>query len=1149
MSTSRIGSPFAPQLVVIALVAAIAAFAAPAAMAAEGERVLDPRLSLIGGCSGEAEDLDPVEDPGCPATPPAGDHPPAKFADPRAVTTDVHGNIYVAVRGKTTAGTEGRIDIFGPDGAFIFEIPKGVVVGPQSLAVDSTGTLYVWSQDDGELSRFKPCAPYDPAAGQIKYCEPPSVVNLVGPKCLDFSCTQRGTPGLRGLAIDTQDHLFFHWNGEVIEYSSAAEGNEEVRFTRLGSNGTGEGVGLAVDSTRQRFYAQEGPAFGKTVIGIFDLESVVGTPPTDEYEQIGAIEASAVPEGQFGSSLSIAVDEGTGYIYVYDPENLHLWKLDADGNYLATVAFPFQGKVGMEISIDNGLSSPNGKLSEEAGKGRYLYVPSHPKATGHSFAFFESEANPPEALSISAANISETEAELQARIVPNNLLTTYTFEFKPEGATDWISAGGGTLPAGNLAADASVALNGLSPGTHYRFRVLATNDEGSDEAEGGFATYPNLPVESGPCPNALLRTGFSALLPDCRAYELVTPADTTARAPLGAEGEGGGSTTRQVSPAGDKVPFQVKGGALSGLGGSGGFKGDPYLAERTSRGWSTSYIGPTAAEAVSVAPGTTSPDQGYSFWLASGEKGTTGSAVLAKVTWYVRYPDGHSELVGKGSLGIDPESRGEFLAEGGTHIVFTTGAGGSVNTADQLEPDAAPSNTRAVYDRTPDGITHVVSLKPGNVPFTAGEDAIYVGASPDGVGIAFEVENTLYMRYANEKTVEIGTGVEYAGFGEGGGRIFYVREGNLEAFDMASSSVIVFADTAAEVVPVTVSTDGSTAYFVSKSSVAGSGPNSEGSKPKAGAQNLYRSKEGQIAFVGTVTTRDVEGGVSELGTLDDGLGFWVGALNGQISPFRGVLGAVPARSTPDGGVFLFKSRAPLTSYDSQGHAEIYRYEATGNRLQCLSCIPTGEPAQSDASLQSSSREGSELFSALAWPENLRADGRRAFFESSEPLVASDGDSLQDIYEWEDQGVGSCQQAGGCIYLISSPRSQRNEYLWAVSRSGDDVFILSSDLLVGSDVDETPSIYDARVGGGFPEPATSICEGEGCRPQLTSTPSLPSGETPVRGSGDNFRARKCGKGKRKVKRAGKVRCVKKKDHQRHGKHRRHRAGAEKKGAHR
>jgi hypothetical protein len=1136
---SNLALPFAFALI-------LAAFAAPAAMAAEGERVLDPRLSLIGGCSGEEEKLDPIEDPGCPTTPPIGAHPPGKFANPRAVTTDSHGDIYVVSKGSNEEGTEGRIDVFSPQGAYIpvRPLPESDirVRKPQAIAVDSEGTLYVWSEQnaaktEAELLRFEPCAGYDPATGQIEYCKPPSTVTLAGPECPEVvECENRTAPGPVSMAIDHEnDHLFIHFSVQVAEYGSAAEENEEIRTTHVANSVTGFPGGVTVDSARRRLYAQEGGLGNKTRIGIYDLESVVGAPPEDSYEEIGTIPTSSVPEEEF-TTLSLAVDEGTGDIYAYDTEATHLWKFDENGKYLATVAFPFQVLFEMQISIDNGPLSPNGELSEKAGKGRYLYVPSHPKTNpGHIFAFLESTAAQPDVVSASAANVSEDEAELQARINPGNLATTYTFEFKSEGAADWTLAGEGTLPAGNLDAEAAAAARGLAPGTRYRFRVRATNEKGSDEAEGSFATYLNLPVDSGSCPNALLRTGPSALLPDCRAYELVTPPDTNGRAPVGAEYEAGGFTTRQVSPAGDKVPFRVEGGALP-AGGSGGLKGDPYLATRTPAGWSTAYIGPSGAEAVSVNEGTSSPDQGYSFWSVSGE----GSALLSDVTTYVRYPDGHSELTGRGSLATDPEVRGVLISEGGGHIVFVTGNFASVSTAIRIEPKAAPDGTAAIYDRTADGITHVVSLKPGDVPFGAGEDAVYAGASLDGVGIAFEVNNILYVRYNDERTFEIGEGVEFAGFAEGGGRIFYVEEGNLKAFDVASESVTVFADTAAPVVPVTVSADGSTAYFVSQTAIAEAGKNPAGAKPKANGQNLYRSKEGQIAFVGTVTERDVVGA----GGQTDGLGLWVRAIG---PPLPGLLGIVPARSTPDGGVFLFKSRARLTGYDPEGNAEIYRYDSAANRLQCLSCNPTGAPAQSDANIQSESREGAVLFSFMVWPESLRADGRRAFFESSEPLVAADSDGKQDVYEWEDQGVESCTQPGGCTYLISSPQSRRNEYLWAVSRSGDDVFFLSSDLLVGADADETPSVYDARVGGGFAEAATGVCEGEGCRPQLTLPPALPSGETPVRGAGDNVKA--CGKNKRKVKRGGKVRCVKKKHHRRHAKHRRHRAGAKHKGGHR
>jgi hypothetical protein len=1111
-------------LALLLLILGALALPGASASADEGERALDPRLSLIGGCSEKVEELDSVEDPGCPNTPPAGGHPPAGvFAFPRAVAVDSHGDVYVASRGGRLDGTEGRIDVFDPSGNFITEIPKGVVVAPQALAVDSKGFLYVSAEGTGELLRFEPCAPYDPAAGEIEYCEPPATVVAYG-------------GGYTQMAIDPDDdHLFINFGGSVAEYSSAEEGNEELRTLDITAPGTGFGGGLALDGTRNRLYVQE-----REGISVWNV--VEGLPPGEEYEKIETIDGSGVPEGGFGGYLSIAADEGTGHLFVYDTENTHLWELTEDGGYLSTIEFPFQATVGNEIALDNGLTSPNGKPSEEEGRGRYLYVPSHRTGTGHSFAFFVSHTGPPEVKSTATASVSDHEAELRAQINPGNLATTYSFELKAAGASAWIPVGEGTLAAGSLAVEASAAATGLAPGTSYRFRVVATNEEGSDEAEGGFATYPDLPFEPTPCGNALLRAGSSAFLPDCRAYELVTPPDTNGHVPLGAGAEGGGFSTRQVSPAGDKVPFRIVGGSLPGFDAAGGLIGDPYLATRTAAGWSTSLVGPTGSQTLAAAPGTASPDQGYSFWGAAGGP----ASVEGEHTFYVRYPDGHSELLGQGTLGIAPFSTGRLISEGGGHIVFTTGCGCRVQAV-QLEPDAAPDGTPAVYDRTADGVTHVVSLKPGEVPFGAGEGATFVGASFDGKGVAFTAKGVLYLRYNDEQTFEVADefgegGVTYAGIAEGGGRVFYVEEGNLKAFDVASESTITVADAAAEVVPVTVSLDGSTAYFVSKAAILKAGANPEGAKPQSGGENLYRSREGQIAFLGTVTEADLASSEGE------GLGLWTSAVG---TPPSG-LGMLAARSTPDGGVFLFKSRASLTAYDSEGHAEIYRYDSAADRLQCLSCNPTGAPAQSDASLKSQKDESGEaLLGPVVWPENLRADGRRAFFQSSEALVPRDTDGHQDVYEWEDQGVGSCARPGGCLYLISSPHSSHDEYLWSVSASGDDVFFLSSDLLVGSDADGTPSIYDARVEGGFAEPQVAAeCLGEACQPQV----SPPAQPTPgLQGNGNvkqRHSSRRCGKGRRLASRHGKRRCVKRgRHHRRHHRPHHHRAAGKRKGAHR
>ncbi|HEX3040907.1 MAG TPA: hypothetical protein VHP56_02305 [Solirubrobacterales bacterium] len=1094
----------------------------PVADAADGERVFDPQLSLTGGC--KVETLDPVEDPGCTTTPPLSAHPPSGFfADPRAVATDIYGNIFVASFGKKEDGSLGRVDVFDPEGVFLSEFKTPF--GPKALAVDSKGALYVVVESEGvqrQILRYTPCLPYEPEAGKVEYCNAPT---LVAPSGSTFV----------GLAINADNnHLFANFGGTAVEFTSAEEGNAEVRRTR--AEGGCCGTGAAVDAARDWLYVSAEGIDRR--VDIFDLGTVVGTPPDDEYKKIGSITDASVPGGDLGNLLSVAVDEETGRVFVFDTENRNLFEFDEDWNYVATVEFPFQPNSASEIAVDNGLLSPN--------KG-YLYVPSHKIGNGHSFAFKESKASPPDVKAPAAVNIGEDEAELVAQISAKNLETTYRIEyttelgFEAEGFAGAVLAGEGTLPAGNNDVEVSAVATGLEEGTAYRFRVVAENAEGADEEAAAFATYPSAPFGSIPCPNAVLRSGPSALLPDCRAYELVTPPDTNGRPLLGTTREINSFITRQVSPDGGKVPFKVEGGSLPGFNGTGSSLGDPYLATRTSTGWSTSYIGPTGAETVQVTPGSGSPDQGYTFWNAQ----VAGTAVLGGPTNYVRFPDGHSEVLGQGSLGrIDAGALGQLISEGGTHILFTSRA----NTgAVQLEPNAAPDGTKSVYDRIPNPVsgereTKVVSLKPGDIPFGAGEDAIYTGASLDGEGVVFRVGSTLYLRYQNSETFEIGDGLTFAGIADGGTRVFYLQGGDLKAFDANSKAVSEFSDSG-DVTPVFVAQDGSAAYFLSPSALTAA-PNPNGEDPQLGAQNLYLSKEGAISFVGVVTDRDVEGEpISGFETVD-GLGLWVVAANPQ---FPGRFGVVPARSTPDGDVLLFKSRAALSGYDSEGKAQIYRYDSVADRLECLSCNPTGAPSSDDATLQTEKREGIPLFFSQAWLENLRADGKRAFFESSEPLVPGDSDGLKDVYEWEAQGVGTCARPQGCLHLISSPGSLRGEYLWAISPSGDDVFFLSSDLLVGADADLTPSIYDARVGGGFAEASPPICEGEGCRPRLSPPPSLPGADTQVRGAGDNVKPRHCGKGKRQVKRNGKVRCVKKKSHRKQAE--KHRAGTGKKGGQR
>jgi hypothetical protein len=1066
--------------------------------ASAATHVFDPELSLTGDCSVSGLDLKP--DPGpCPGT--KEDHP-GPFNSPAAVATDSYGNIYVASAGsEESRGAEGRIDIFDSKGFFITTVDDPS--GPGSLAIDSAGNLYVanrFNDNQERVVRYSPDT-YKPAAGEIEYEPSPSVI------------VEESASIFNAVAVNpATDHLFVKFESRVNEYKSAAESASNEFIEEIASGQlSGDGVGIAIDAGRGRLYASTEEGADGRVIKVFQLASP------------HAFLFTIKPPVKAGTFLSVAVDEDTGHVFIYDGSAKKVYEFDENGTYLNNaIEHSFQLVRGSEIGVDNGENSPNGALNPVE---RYLFVPSNPDA-GHSYAFGPPNEGPPSIESISFANIGEAEAELEASIEPFGLKTHYTFQYLTpqqfEEAGETFSgvpeSGEGDIPAGNAPIEVSAAIEGLTPGTRYRFRVFAENTEGSDEDEGEFATFPA--AEPSPsCANDPLRTGLSALLPDCRAYELVTPPDTNARAPFGLGHLGSYFATRESSPAGDKVSFHIEGGIIPGSEGTGSLAGDPYVTTRGEGGWGTASAGPSGSEATGLLSGSNSPDQDYLFWSTAGGGGS--AAIGDKPTTYVRYPDGHSALIGRGNLATDPRAQGKLISENGGHIIFTTGSNGS---AIQLEPNAPPSGTQAIYDRTPDEVTHVVSLLPGDKIPAAGEDVIYKGASLDGRGVAFKIANRLYLRHDNEETYELGENVTFAGIAEGGAKAFYLEGGKLWRFDATSEERTEFSSGA--VTLVNVAAGGKVAYFVSQS-VLTAEPNPNGAVAKGGQENLYRSEEGAVGFVGAVTKRDVEG-ESNGNEQVEGLGLWTANVG------EGQLAADPSRTTPDGDVLLFESRAALDGYDPKGSAEVYRYDTTANELDCLSCNPTLAPASSDASLQSISNGLGDPrpLNSFNLANNLRPDGKRAFFQSEEALVPTDVDGLQDIYEWEAQGTGSCARSGGCIYLVSSGHSLRTDYLYAASDTGNDVFFRTSDILLPRDAEETPSIYDARVGGGFPEPVKEECEGEGCRPGVTPGAVLPTpGMLPSKSSG-NLPSRTCPKGKHKVKRHGKTVCVKKKHHKKH-----------------
>ena len=186
-------------------------------------------------------------------------------------------------------------------------------------------------------------------------------------------------------------------------------------------------------------------------------------------------------------------------------------------------------------------------------------------------------------------------------------------------------------------------LPGLTPGAVYHFNLLATNGAGKSQS-GDTEFVPVLfPPES--CPNEQLRReNLSLGLPECRAYEVVTPPGKegfrTSLFSLGRDAYGD-----------DRVVFISAAGNLAKSGQNGVF-GNSYVSVRKASGWETvaNLNGPagTLKDAPSLVTTPTglfgtfaySEDLMTSVWTAHRQDGVNGE------NYYLRNEDGTFTLIG-----------------------------------------------------------------------------------------------------------------------------------------------------------------------------------------------------------------------------------------------------------------------------------------------------------------------------------------------------------------------------------------------------------------------------------------------------------------------------------------------------------------------
>ena len=321
-----------------------------------------------------------------------------------------------------------------------------------------------------------------------------------------------------------------------------------------------------------------------------------------------------------------------------------------------------------------------------------------------------------------------------------------------------------------------------------------------------------------------------------------------------------------------------------------------------------------------------------------------------------------------------------------------------------------------------------------------------------------------------------------------------------------------------------IGADAKRVYFASSKVLTGEEENANGDKATAGKANLYlREADGSVEFIATLAKADLEQALS------------------ARTPYREHTSLV----SPSGAHAAFVSVAPLTGYDNKDaeggtpREQIYRYDAGDGELSCVSCNPSNaRPA------------GRARIPFWQTPTHaariLSDDGSRLYFESADALAALDTNGKVDVYQWEEPGTGGCDEedgsfsplSGGCVDLVSSGQSAQGSRFVEASPTGNDVFFATVSSLLPQDFGSA-DVYDARLGGGLPipDPIKPPCEGDTCAAQIPApeepTPASADYTAPPAAPEGKPAKRRCAKGKRRVQRKGKSRCVPKRSRRRAG----------------
>ena len=533
---------------------------------------------------------------------------------------------------------------------------------------------------------------------------------------------------------------------------------------------------------------------------------------------------------------------------------------------------------------------------------------------------------------------------------------------------------------------------------------------------------------------------FVFSLPENRGWEMVSPVDKNG-GQIAAPGELFGGGDLQAAAQGGVVTYSSASSFATAAGAPGASQ---YVSERSGSGWLTRNV-TLATEADAFGP---EPD-GVPYRIFSAGLDKAVALVVPHSFKLLTLTPAFGEL---DSLSA-PDLRLAGVTETLTAAAFTTCA---ALTPDATEVPAAGGGCDPAFPNLyldVSGTLRSVNLAPGASVGTPGAGlAAPAGAiSSDGDRAYWtDAAGALLLRDGGRNLLVDADGVFQAASADGS-VAFFTKAGHLYRYSLSSELATDLTPSGGVEGVFGASASGDYVYYLDASGV-------------------------HLWHAGTTTTV---------------------AAAADPSNFPPASGT--ARVSADGTRLAFISKAALTGYDSDGTTEVYRYDATTASLLCVSCNPYGAKSLGDASIPGAWPNGTEIEAYK--PRAMDAGGSRVFFDSEDALVPVDSNGQQDVYEWRAPGFAGCAKPNGCIDLISSGKGPEASTFVDASADGTDVFFLTSDSLVSSDPGSR-DLYDARIGGGFPDPPSAIpCFGDACQP-LPPEPDDPTPGTLFYGSEAN-----------------------------------------------